>query len=146
VRDVAIATPLEPGLIAQLHRESFRQVILNLLDNAVKYGPRGQTVLVSTGIVDGCIRICVDDEGPGVEPRERETIFEPFRRGAKAVGGVAVGSGIGLSVVRELVEWHDGRVHVESGARGGARFVLTLPGWREPTDVPELAASHSEPR
>jgi signal transduction histidine kinase len=147
VRGVAIATRFEPGIITQLHRESFRQVILNLLDNAVKYGPKGQTVLVSTDIVDGRIRICVDDEGPGVEPRERETIFEPFRRGAQAVGGVAVGSGIGLSVVRELVEWHDGTVHVESGARGGARFVLALPGWREPTDTPELAAiSHAGPQ
>ena len=124
-------TALEPGLVAQLHAESFRQVILNLLDNAVKYGRKGQTVRVTTGVADGRIRIAVEDEGPGVDPAERERIWEPFRRGERAVGSVAVGSGIGLSVVREIVGWHEGAAWVEDAPGGGARFVIDLPGWRD---------------
>lgn len=130
VRAVTLTTSFEPGLVAQLHQDSFRQVILNLLDNAVKYGPKGQTVTVSTGVSGGRIHICIDDEGPGVEAAERARIFEPFRRGEKAIGSVAVGSGIGLTVARELVEWHDGTIRVENAPGGGARFVIELPGWR----------------
>ena len=130
IRGVRLDTRFESGLVAQIHRESFRQVILNLLDNAVKYGPKGQTVTVATRVVGDRIHILVEDEGPGIEAAEREAVFEPFRRGEKAVGGVVVGSGIGLSVVRELVEWHEGRIRVEDAEPLGARFVIELAGWR----------------
>ena len=126
-RGVILTTRLEPGLVASLHRESFRQVILNLLDNAVKYGPKGQTVTLSAEAAGDRVRILVDDEGSGVEPRERQRIFEPFHRGERAVGSVAVGSGIGLSVAREIVEWHVGTIGVETAPGGGARLVVDLP-------------------
>jgi signal transduction histidine kinase len=131
-RRVRFETHLEPGLFAPLHAESFRQVILNLLDNAVKYGPNGQTVRVSTAAMADGVRVTVEDEGPGIQPHERRTIWEPFRRGADAIGSVAVGSGIGLAVVREIVEWHEGVVWVEDAPGSGARFVVNLPGWRDP--------------
>lgn len=124
-------TDLEPGLVAPLHRESFRQVLLNLLDNAAKYGAAGQTVTVSSVLAGERVRIVVEDEGPGIAACDRERIWEPFRRGERAIGSVAVGSGIGLSVVREIVEWHGGGVWVEDAAEHGARFVLELPGWRD---------------
>jgi signal transduction histidine kinase len=142
-RKVRFATAFEPGLVASLHAESFRQVVLNLLDNAVKYGRAGQTVRVSSAVVSGRIRLAVEDEGPGVDPRERETIWEPFRRGAHAVGSVAVGSGIGLAVVRELVAWHEGRAWVEAAAGGGARFVVELPGWRGLADADAAPATQA---
>jgi signal transduction histidine kinase len=132
VRGAIIEARLEPGLVAPLHRESFRQVMLNLLDNAVKYGPKGQTIRVTSEGAGERIRIVVEDQGPGVEPREREAIFEPFRRGERAIGSVAVGSGIGLSVARDLVASHEGRIRAEAAPTGGARFVVELPGWREP--------------
>jgi signal transduction histidine kinase len=131
-RRVRFETRLEPGLYAPLHADSFRQVILNLLDNAVKYGPQGQTVRVATTARADGVRVLVEDEGPGIRPRERRTIWEPFRRGENAVGSVAVGSGIGLAVVREIVEWHEGVAWVEDAPGGGARFVVHLPGWRDP--------------
>lgn len=131
-RRATLETQLQPGLHAELHAESFRQVVLNLLDNAVKYGPPGQTVRVTAEAADGGVRIAVEDSGPGVPPRERERVWEPFKRGEDAVGSVAVGSGIGLAVVRELVEWHGGVARVEDAPGGGARFVLQLPGWRDP--------------
>jgi signal transduction histidine kinase/DNA-binding response OmpR family regulator len=131
-RRVRFETRLEPGLFAPLHAESFRQVILNLLDNAVKYGPQGQTVRVATVAMADGVRVLVEDEGPGIRPHERLTIWEPFRRGEHAIGSVAVGSGIGLAVVREIVEWHEGVAWVEDAPEGGARFVVHLPGWRDP--------------
>ncbi|HEX9938429.1 MAG TPA: HAMP domain-containing sensor histidine kinase [Longimicrobium sp.] len=126
-RKSSIDTVVEPGTHVLLHADSFRQVMLNLLDNAVKYGPPGQTVRLTAERVDGRVRIAVEDEGPGVDPRERAAIWEPFRRGERAIGSVAAGSGIGLAVVREIVEWHGGAVRVESAAAGGARFVVELP-------------------
>ena len=126
-RHAKLETRFAGGARALVHRESFRQVILNLLDNAVKYGPPGQTVSVATALGDDTVRICVEDEGPGVHTSEHEVIFEPFHRGKDAIGSVAVGSGIGLSVVREIVEWHKGTIRAENRPGRGARFVIELP-------------------
>ncbi|HEU0013471.1 MAG TPA: HAMP domain-containing sensor histidine kinase [Longimicrobium sp.] len=133
-RRVELRTDIEPGLVARLDPEAFRQVLLNLLDNAVKYGPQGQTVRVSVSLAGANARIAVEDEGPGVDAAERERIWEPFRRGERAIGSVAVGSGIGLSVVREIVAWHGGAARVEDGEKG-ARFVVEVPGWRHALDA-----------
>lgn len=121
------AFDLPDGLKAELHHDSFRQVMFNLLDNAVRYGQAGQTVRIAGGRRGNRVRIAVEDQGPGVPPSERERIFEPFRRGASGVHAVVAGSGIGLSVVREIVRAHEGRVWVEDAVGGGARFVVELP-------------------
>ena len=139
-RRVRLDVVTEPGVMAPLHEESFRQVLLNLLDNAVKYGPEGQRVRVGVSLREARARVTVSDEGPGVEPAERARIWEPFRRGRQAVGSVAVGSGIGLAVAREIVEWHEGAVWVEGAAGGGACFVVELPGWRAGGGAPATAA------
>jgi signal transduction histidine kinase len=129
VRRVRFETAAEAGLVARMDPEAFRQVLLNLLDNAVKYGPQGQTVRVTAApAAEGRVEIAVEDEGPGIDPAEREQVWEPFRRGHRALGSAAAGSGIGLSVVREIVAWHGGEARVEEGVRG-ARIVVTLPGW-----------------
>lgn len=122
-----LVTHVPEGLTARVHRESFRQILLNFLDNAVKYGAAGQTVRMVGERRNGSVRISVEDQGPGVPPGERERIWEPFRRGEGAVGSVAVGSGIGLSVAREIARRHGGRTWVESAATGGARFVVEVP-------------------
>ena len=116
------------GLLAPLHTDSFRQVVLNLLENAVKYGPAGQTVRIIAERKDGLVRLVVEDEGPGIAPAEREAIWEPFHRGESAMASAIAGGGIGLSVVREIVRAHGGRVRVEDAPGGGARFVVEVPG------------------
>jgi signal transduction histidine kinase len=118
------------GLLAPVHPDSLRQVVLNLLENAVKYGADGQTIRVCVDRRDGFARIAVEDEGPGVPTAERRLIWEPFRRGAAAVGSATAGGGIGLSVVRQIVRAHGGRAWVEDAKRGGARFVVELPALR----------------
>ena len=115
---------------------AFRQVLLNLLDNAVKYGPVGQTVTVRVegggpraaggGTAQASVRVAVIDQGPGVPPTEREAIWRPFQRGTAARDG-AGGSGIGLTVVKEIVDEHAGRAWVEDADAGGATFVVELP-------------------
>jgi signal transduction histidine kinase len=107
--------------------DALRQVLLNLLDNAVKYGPRTQRVVVGVESTNGCARVYVEDEGPGIPPRERELVFERFYRLERERTSSIAGTGIGLAVVRDLVSRQGGRALVEAGAKGGARIVVELP-------------------
>jgi signal transduction histidine kinase len=125
-RDATITVEAEPGLNAFVDRRAIRQVVNNLIDNALKHGPVGQTVRVGLTRQGQEVRIEVTDEGPGIPAGDRERAFEAFSRLTPA-GGVAGGSGLGLAVVRDLVARHGGRVTVERAAVRGARFVVTLP-------------------
>ena len=118
----------EAGVIARVDRDALRQVLLNLLDNAVKYGPAGQRVTLATRLRARALHVWVDDEGPGVPPSERSTVWEPYRRLERDARSATTGSGIGLSVVRDLVELHGGRVSIEEAPGGGARFIAIFPG------------------
>jgi signal transduction histidine kinase len=127
--DVTITLHSAEEAYARLDRAAFRQIVLNLLDNAVKHGGRGATVVISVTHHDGNVRIVVDDSGPGVPAEWRESVFEPFVRVEK---GSAPGAGIGLSVVRDLVAAHGGRVSIDQSPRGGARFIVTVPAGQQP--------------
>ena len=110
---------------------ALRQVLLNLLDNAVKYGPDGQTVTLTVSAKpEGGARFTVSDQGPGVPPVERDRIWRPFERGAAAGARAAGGSGIGLTVIREIAERHGGAVGVEEADGGGAAFWVDFPPMR----------------
>jgi signal transduction histidine kinase len=140
-RRVRIVTEIDARPTLPLRPEALRHLLLNLLDNAVKYGPNEQTVRVSLAQRDGEVRLSVSDEGPGVPVREREQIWTPFMRGAAA--RAKGGSGIGLTIVREVVEQHGGRCWVEPAApSAGARFVVTLP--LEPTSTPNGRSSPAD--
>jgi signal transduction histidine kinase len=106
-------------------RDMLRQVVVNLLDNAVKYGPAGQTVTVEVLTRPRAALIAVTDQGPGVPPAERALVFQRFWRGPR-VNGIT-GTGIGLALVQELVALHGGSVVVAAGPDGGARFEVCLP-------------------
>ena len=113
---------------SHLQRGALRQILLNLLDNAMKYGGDGTVVSVHvSGIPGGGARLRVDDNGPGVPVKERDRIWRPFERGGVARERAAGGSGIGLTIVREIAEEHGGRAWVESVAGGGASFNVELP-------------------
>jgi signal transduction histidine kinase len=129
---VRILTCLEPGVQAVFDPDALRQILLNLLDNAVKYGPASQSITVALDSVEGAARIAVEDEGPGIPPREREQVFDRFYRLERERSSAVAGTGIGLSVVRELASRQGGRAVVETGARGGARIVVELPGGAGP--------------
>jgi len=122
--DVTVNFPLQHDVRARIDRDAFRQIVLNLLDNAMKHGGRGTSVEVSTGEEGGSICIAVDDNGPGIPHDWRQRVFEPFSRIKRTK---VAGAGIGLSVVRDLVAAHGGRVWIERSTLGGARFVVALP-------------------
>lgn len=134
-RGVRVRVELEPGVAAALDRGAFRQMLLNLLDNAVKYGPAGQTVTVALGSEDGKVRLRVDDQGPGIPRADRERVWGSFNRLERDVDAAVAGSGIGLAVVRELARLHGGDARIEDAPGGGARFVVELPdAWRRIDD------------
>jgi signal transduction histidine kinase len=123
----AIVRQIERGLTVPIDAGALRQIVLNLLDNAVKYGPSGQTVTVAARLDRGAARVAVEDQGRGVEPKQVARIWQPFYRGT-ADAPATPGTGIGLAIVKQLVELHQGRVFVEHGESGGARFIIELPG------------------
>jgi signal transduction histidine kinase len=122
-----VSTHFEDGPRVSVDEDALRQIVLNLLENAVKYGPDEHEVQLGTHRSNGSVRLWVDDQGPGIRPADRERIWEPFQRVEPEVGSALTGTGIGLSVVRELVTLHGGSSWVEDGSRGGARFVVELP-------------------
>ncbi len=124
----------DPSIEIEADADAIRQILLNLLDNAAKYGPPSQLVIVGAEAGEGVTRLWVDDEGPGIDPSDRDRVWQPFRRASH--GGEVSGTGIGLSVVRELIEQHGGRCAVNVGDRGGARIVVELPD-----DLQERGAS-----
>lgn len=125
VRHAEIVLDAQDTPPVQLRPDALQRLVTNLLDNAVKYGPVGQTIRVNVENIPGNIRISVSDQGAGVKESERDVIWRPFSRGAAATA--AAGSGIGLTIVRDVVTQHGGRVWVEDAPGGGARFVITLP-------------------
>lgn len=126
-RRATIETSLQPTPIVALEADAFRQIVLNLLDNAVKYGPPGQTVMVTVDVVEGYVRLTVADQGPGVPLDDRERIWLPFVRGSSSQRRGVGGSGIGLTIIREAVERHRGRAWVSDSPAGGASFVIEFP-------------------
>jgi signal transduction histidine kinase len=122
---VRIRAELDESLLALVDADALHQMVINLLDNAIKYGGRGPVTL-RAGLGDRRARIEVEDTGPGIPAAERLRVWEPFVR--LRPDATVPGSGIGLAVVRELVAAHGGTCRVEPAPNGGARFVLELPG------------------
>ncbi|MFP5441641.1 MAG: sensor histidine kinase, partial [Gammaproteobacteria bacterium] len=112
------------------------RVLVNLLENAIKYSPAGSRIALQAGVDDREIVIAVSDQGPGVPADLRDKVFEPFFR-----AGDNAGSGLGLTICRGIVEAHGGSVQLGTAAGGGARVVVRLP---LPAEPPELA-SEPEP-
>jgi len=144
-RGVAVCLRLDGPVAAHGDADALRRVLLNLLDNAVRHGPTGQTVTVSVDLAGSWARILVEDEGPGVPEQRREDIWKPFVRLGDGDDASFTGCGIGLSIVSELVALHGGRRGVRSRPAGGAVFFVEIPA--APTAALELAsldASHDD--
>jgi signal transduction histidine kinase len=107
-------------------RDRIAQVIGNLLSNAIKYSPPNAEVRVSLRSENGDVRLSVVDEGMGIPPDDRDRVFEKFYRGADAASGIG-GTGLGLSVAREIVTSHGGDIDLESETSRGSTFTVRLP-------------------
>ncbi|MDO9456369.1 HAMP domain-containing sensor histidine kinase, partial [Nocardioides sp.] len=105
---------------------ALERAVTNLLDNAAKWGRPGSTITVRLTAHDGIGRLTVDDQGPGIAAADRENVFDRFWRAEES--RAMPGSGLGLSIVRQVAERHSGRVEAGEAPGGGARLVLELPG------------------
>jgi signal transduction histidine kinase len=110
---------------------ALRRVFLNLISNAAKHGGDGKWVGVTAAVVNGenapAVEVRVADRGAGISESEQAEIFKPFARGARAKANQVRGSGLGLSLVHEIVELHQGHVSVSSKTGRGATFIVRLP-------------------
>ncbi|HYG56683.1 MAG TPA: HAMP domain-containing sensor histidine kinase, partial [Symbiobacteriaceae bacterium] len=114
---------LPPVLIDPLR---MKQVLLNLLGNAIKFTPEGGSVHIGAQNLGEFVQVHVRDTGPGIPPDQHKRIFEAFRR-IEAPGHQHPGSGLGLALARNLVELHGGRIWVENPPEGGSLFCFTVP-------------------
>src|SRR5262249_53371402 len=115
-----------------LDGRAIQQALINLLDNAIKHSPNGQTVTVELQVSEKplgqSVNISVQDNGPGIPREEHEKIFERFYRLGSELRRETQGVGIGLSIVKHIVEAHGGRVTVRSDVGKGRRVTIELPG------------------
>ena len=115
-----------PAVLADPQR--IRQVLLNLLNNAVKFTPNGGTIGVRVGRHGDFVKCVVSDSGCGIPPDFLPYVFDSFRQEGRLVKARAAGLGLGLAIVRQIVELHGGTIKVKSGGRDqGATFVVHLP-------------------
>ncbi|MFN3286333.1 MAG: sensor histidine kinase, partial [bacterium] len=127
----------ERGVTAELHAEGtvqawgdpqrVRQVVQNLVHNAVRFSPPGGRVRLWLAVRGAWAEVAVEDQGPGISPEDLERVFEPFYRADPSRSRQGGGSGLGLAVVKHLVLAHGGTVWAERRPEGGSRFVVRLP-------------------
>jgi two-component system phosphate regulon sensor histidine kinase PhoR len=128
-KEIAISkNDISPSLSAQGDRAYLEQVLVNLLDNAIKYGRNGGKVVISAIETDqGDVQFSVKDDGIGIPKDDLPRIFERFYRVDKGRSQELGGTGLGLSIVKHLVQAHRGRVWAESQLGEGSTFYFTLP-------------------
>jgi signal transduction histidine kinase len=119
---------------ARIAHDACMHVLLNVMENAIKYGKPGGTVLADIERQDPYLCVTIDDDGPGIAPGDRERIFAHRARGAHA--GMQRGSGLGLAIVRTILERAAGSVAALESPLGGARFVMRFPVERAESQAP----------
>jgi signal transduction histidine kinase len=124
-KSLAIESRVPPDLAVAADRRRFKQVIYNLVGNAVKFTPEGGSVIVEASAGYDCVEVSVVDTGAGIPKEEQDVLFEPFYRSAST--GQNEGTGLGLAITRRLVEQHGGRIWLDSEPGRGARFSFTMP-------------------
>jgi signal transduction histidine kinase/CheY-like chemotaxis protein len=120
-----------PGLVVRADETRFRQMLMNLLGNAIKFTPEGGRIELTSHHVGDFVRIEVRDSGPGIPPDEKQRIFEAFHR-MKQTDKAVEGTGLGLAITRSLVELHGGQLDLESELGVGSCFYFTLPAASRP--------------
>jgi two-component system phosphate regulon sensor histidine kinase PhoR len=131
-RGVTLENAVPAGLVARADPERLRQVLSNLIDNAIKYGrPEGRVTIGGRPLDENRVELTVRDDGPGIPPEAKERVFERFYRVDKARAREQGGTGLGLAIVKNVMQAHGGEVRVESAPGAGTTFFLTLPAMKD---------------
>jgi signal transduction histidine kinase len=118
---------VQTDLIIHADRVRFKQILYNLLNNAVKFTPEGGKVDIDAFPETEFVRVCVSDTGAGIPAEEQRAIFEEFHQVGSTTKNANQGTGLGLTITKRLVELHRGAIWVESQPDTGSRFIFTIP-------------------
>jgi len=146
-KKIRITVTVEPELTTINGDVSkFKQIIYNLLSNAIKFTPDGGSITVDGRRKEGMAQISVTDTGIGISPEAAKKLFQPFVQADSSTSRKYGGTGLGLSLVKQFVELHGGRVWVESGADRGSTFIFTMPvAGKAEAGTPEISAAPKTP-
>ena len=108
-------------------QRKIKQVLFNLLVNAIKFTPSGGTITVAGQRTSATVAVSVTDTGIGIAAEDQSRIFEEFRQAGDSAGRAIEGTGLGLSLAKRFIELHGGTISVESGVGSGSKFVFVLP-------------------
>lgn len=133
-RSVVVDVPADLPMV-EVDGSDIERVIANLLHNALKYAPSDSDIRLTGRAIDGWLELRVEDDGPGIPPRDREHIFRRFFRTPDAEASGRPGNGLGLAICQSIVSAHGGRIWADARPAGGTRFTVALP----------LAPAHSFP-
>jgi two-component system cell cycle sensor histidine kinase PleC len=126
-RGIRLAVTIPADIVVVADPNAVRQILLNLLDNAARYGPEGQQISIGARRRGPLADCWVEDEGPGISVPDALRVWQPFVRLERDRESVVAGTGLGLAVVRELVLAQGGNCRIERGTYRGARIVIQLP-------------------
>ncbi|WP_454488760.1 sensor histidine kinase [Chitinophaga lutea] len=121
----AISTDIQPGVTLEADKFMMQLMLSNLIENAIKYAPKGTDVAVKLYTEGNALHLQISDQGPGISPEERQKIFLKFYRIGNENTRKAKGSGLGLYLAKKIVEQHGGTIAVRDNAGGGACFEIT---------------------
>lgn len=133
----------EGPIMAYADPGALQQILFNLIDNALKYGGSEGPVTIRASDLDSFVEIGIYDQGPGIAPEDQETIFDRFRQVDASIRRKSVGVGLGLYIVRNLVEGQGGKIRVDSELGQGSCFAFTLPTRLPPKKGNERMAGES---
>ena len=137
-KNIVVHSSIGPDVTVFADRIRFKQILFNLLNNAVKFTPDGGRIWVEATERRGRLTVSVSDTGLGIPIEEQEAIFDAFHQASATTKGIKEGTGLGLAITRRLVEEHGGRIWVESEPGKGARLSFTMPAGRALTEAGAL--------
>lgn len=126
-KDQSLETSHIGDIVIQADKGKLKQILLNLIGNAIKFTPSGGYIYISSYLKDDMANIQIKDTGIGISPEDQNKLFEPFKQLDSNLSREHTGTGLGLSLVKKLAELHNGTVSVESEVEKGSTFTVSLP-------------------
>lgn len=126
-RNISLTMELEPMFAVEIDEQQIKQVLTNLIENAIKYNNAGTNVVVKSADLSEQVEVRVEDNGVGIDPKQMDRLFKKFSRFEKGTSERVKGTGLGLYLAKYFIELHGGHIEVESKLGEGTKFRFTLP-------------------